>query len=45
MSVGRRVWSDEHYFAASDRPVCTQSSQIGVDVGNDARVDFLSLGD
>ena len=36
---------NEPHFAAGDRPVRTQSSQISVDVGNDARVDFLSLGD
>jgi len=38
---------DDTHFAASDRPVGTQSSQICVDVGNRARVerDFLSLGD
>ena len=36
---------NEPHFAASDRPICTQSSQVGVDVGNDARVDFLSLAD
>ena len=38
---------DDTHFAASDRPVGTQSSQICVDVRNRARVerDFLSLGD